>query len=214
MALSCSQAQPVTLVWNHVNNPGTIRYYWELYNRKTGELLATDNTTSTSDTASLPCDTSAFWHVRAVDDSGQASPGPNSDDGFFYVQPPPPQDSTGPTILKPDADPNPSYYYNGSCGSTTTTVSAQVTDESGVASVTIQYYYEGTSGSGKQQSEPAGSSWDFYFLAIDNGLTKGPADEALNTQDGYLVWSITAFDQLGNSTYSGDFRVPLMTCIP
>ncbi len=228
ISIECPPDQIVKLSWTAASNRSDVRYAWELSNAPPGKPyapFAQGSTTGLSDAVPISCDTWNTWHVRAVDRAGIV--GPYSDYAAFYIRPvapAQPADTTGPSISGPVAKPDPSYYFDQNCGGTTTTFNIQVTDPSGMKSVTFWYIYEGKGGFGEWQSTDMN-----YFggdtlrngehtLTIDHE-TNRQAYTVLQGGDGLLHWSVVAYDALGNPTesrtvFGGDFVITILGCAP
>jgi len=115
-------------------------------------------------------------------------------------QPPPPQDYTGPSIDKgyPSAD---TIYFNSGyskdCAPTSASVNAYVSDDSGVSSVVLFWYWASS-----------GSSSSAYSVSVpDGGYTFNP-DHGNDT----LVYWFEAWDIYNNHTASGVFKIAVGEC--
>ena len=121
----------------------------------------------------------------------------------------PPPDKTGPKVSKYAANPDPSHYFGGGCGSTITTFSAKITDPSGFGPVTIVYSY----GKEWHYATAWSKGGDVYSASIDND--EGfQAQNTLDGQDGTIFWHVEVTDNLGNSAKVSEQYVTILACPP
>jgi hypothetical protein len=123
-----------------------------------------------------------------------------------------PKDSTPPTFGKIYATPDPVFY--GTCSQPTrTTLVAEVSDDSGVGSVTLIYRYRSES-----TRIPPGA-WTTLTLDGGQGVYSavvnvgGEAYATLQGTNGFLEYQVTASDSVGNTSQSGVAVASVIYCI-
>jgi hypothetical protein len=160
-----------------------------------------DSQTPTATKTALPSDT------PKPSDTPQPSDTPKPTDTQ------PAADTNPPAIDKVSAAPNPTFY-GSSCTKDQAqfTASANVSDPSGVASVTLFYRYGTGGSSGAWQSavmSPSGGGQ--YSVTIFNNAAAIYAQ--LGGADGYVEYYVQAQDGLGHTGQSGSPVITLQYCI-
>lgn len=118
---------------------------------------------------------------------------------FTPKPPPPPPDTDGPGIKNVSAAPDPIYVTKPKgCAPNVSTISAVVSDPSGVASVVL--IYKGISAGSVSMSNAGGNQWQAQI---------GPFDTA-----GMVNYQIQAVDTLGNQSNTGSSSLTVLACVP
>jgi hypothetical protein len=108
--------------------------------------------------------------------------------------PTPKPDNSGPSIENLTVSADPVYFPLG-CGANNLTISAKITDDSGVASANVIYRYVTGGGiKGNSHTAEMSLSGGVYAVTIDVG---SEAQEVLGGSDGTLEFQINAKDALG-----------------
>ena len=117
-------------------------------------------------------------------------------------QPPPPQDYTGPSIDKgyPSAD---TIFFNSGyskdCAPTSASVNAFVSDDSGVSSVILFWYWASS-----------GSASSAYSVSVPDGAYTFNPDHGNDA----LVYWFEAWDIYNNHAASAAFKIAVGECAP
>jgi hypothetical protein len=125
------------------------------------------------------------------------------------------QDTTPPSIANVSGSPNPVFHSNG-CGNTTLTFTANVSDPSGVSSVTVNYQYKDTKGNpfssplSKTMNPTGGNNYSVSTNVASEASQFGFNNQAFARVD----FSVSARDNPGNTGSSGTVIVQTQLCIP
>jgi hypothetical protein len=115
--------------------------------------------------------------------------------------PAPPSDTSGPSIKSVSDSPDPiKVTQPKGCSPTTSTVTAAISDPSGVASAYVLFFH--TTIGQVPMSNAGGSTWT-ATLGPYSGIGDGSAD-----------YQIHAVDTLGNASDSSFGQVTVLACIP
>lgn len=119
-----------------------------------------------------------------------------------------PPDVSAPLLQNATVEPDPSYYGEAAEACefvSTTTISIQVSDPSGVDSVWLYYSYESGELKGAEQGlQMEANVPGFYQAKIDHNANNA-ALNVFDGLDGLILWRVEAKDSLGNAqTYKGN----------
>jgi hypothetical protein len=118
----------------------------------------------------------------------------------------PPADTTPPSVTITQINPSDTGYYYTGCGPNSITVQAQVTDASGLSSVTLTYQYStGTSASLAMTSLGGGTYQAVLPLDINTY-------NALHGVNGTVSFTVSATDTRSNTATASGGPVTLMYC--